>query len=76
MTALENLARVEAATHVFTPRQAIKTADHLAGRKQEIGKVIAATFAPGAHAVIYGERGVGKNLIGELRCATHVRHAN
>ena len=63
MAAPNYVARIEIAISVFTPRQAIGKADHLAGRRNEIGKVIAATFSPGAHAVIYGDRGVGKTSL-------------
>ncbi len=35
----------------------------MAGRKIEINKVMSAIFQPGAHAIIYGERGVGKTSL-------------
>ncbi|HEY1977755.1 MAG TPA: ATP-binding protein [Candidatus Baltobacteraceae bacterium] len=45
---------------VFTPAAPIAVAELFAGRKQQVAAVIDAINQPGQHAVLYGERGVGK----------------
>ena len=47
----------------FTPAAPVDSKDLFAGRKREIEKVIGTVFQPGQHAVIYGERGVGKTSL-------------
>ena len=59
----ENLRALGVASRIFTPRQAIRQFDHFAGRGYQIRKIIGAVFQPGAHAIIYGERGVGKTSL-------------
>lgn len=63
MISKTHLDKMQIALNVFTPRQAIRKADQLAGRKTEVNKVMSAIFQPGAHAIIYGERGVGKTSL-------------
>ena len=55
--------RLRLAMDIFTPRQAIRTPEHLAGRAVQQNKLIAAHLQAGAHAVVYGERGVGKTSL-------------
>ena len=45
---------------VFTPGAPIRKSELFAGRLNQIRRMIATIFGPGLHAVIYGERGVGK----------------
>ena len=45
---------------VFTPGSPIKRSELFSGRLDQIKKMIATIFRSGLHAVIYGERGVGK----------------
>ena len=47
----------------FTPGSAIKSTDLFAGRRREIEKAIGTVIQPGQHAMIYGERGVGKTSL-------------
>jgi hypothetical protein len=49
--------------HAFTPGAPIASHDLFAGRSREIQKAIATVFQPGQHAIIYGERGVGKTSL-------------
>lgn len=50
----------------FTPGRPVKDLDLLAGRNEQIGKVLDAVLSPGQHAAIYGERGVGKSSLANL----------
>lgn len=51
---------------VFTPNAPVSHKDSLQGRVGEIVRVIDAVAATGAHAVILGERGVGKTSLAGL----------
>lgn len=48
---------------VFTPSGPVQTLDMLAGRLDEITRIIGAVGDPGKHVVIYGDRGVGKTSV-------------
>jgi Cdc6-like AAA superfamily ATPase len=50
----------------FTPGLPVNRLDLLAGRTQQITKVLEAVVSPGQHATIYGERGVGKSSLANL----------
>ena len=58
-----DMEKIELATSLFTPRQAIKTSDQLSGRQSEIAKILQAIKERGAHAIIFGDRGVGKTSL-------------
>lgn len=47
----------------FTPNQPIDSRDLFAGREKQVDKVISTIFQRGAHAVLFGERGVGKTSL-------------
>ena len=47
----------------FTPGAPIDSRDLFAGRKRQVDKVIGTIFQRGQHAVIFGERGVGKTSL-------------
>ena len=49
--------------HVFTPGTPIRESELFAGRKPQIEKLAQRIRSPGNHAVIYGERGVGKSSL-------------
>ena len=51
---------------VFTPGAPVRRVDLLAGRRREIGRVISAVSQVGQHAIIFGERGVGKTSLAGL----------
>ena len=40
--------------------------DVFAGRREQMDRAFAAVFSPGEHAVIYGERGVGKSSLANI----------
>ena len=54
------------AATVFQPRTPIATRDLFAGRWDELITVADAVNQPGLHAVIYGERGVGKTSLANV----------
>jgi Cdc6-like AAA superfamily ATPase len=51
---------------VFTPSSPVDSKDLFAGRNQQIRTVISAIVQTGQHAVIYGERGVGKTSLANV----------
>ncbi len=58
---LDRTRRVAAA---FRPAAPIDRRDLFAGRGQEIADVFSIVSQPGQHAIVYGERGVGKTSLG------------
>lgn len=51
---------------VFTPAAPVSESDLFAGRHSQLRSVINAVGQPGQHAVIYGERGVGKTSLANV----------
>lgn len=51
---------------LFTPSTPIRLADLFAGRRGQIGQLIDAVAEPGRHAILYGERGVGKTSLSQI----------
>jgi len=51
---------------VFTPSAPIANESLFAGRKQQIARLINATSQRGQHAVLFGERGVGKTSLANV----------
>lgn len=47
----------------FTPSTPITSRDSFAGRSKELQTVIGVIVEPGKHAIIYGERGIGKTSL-------------
>src|SRR5581483_3978492 len=47
----------------FTPGAPIDSRDLFAGRKKQRDKVIGTIFQKGQHAILFGERGVGKTSL-------------
>lgn len=61
---------VTRATTVFQPRTPITTRDLFAGRWDELMAVVDAVNQIGLHAVVYGERGVGKTSLANVVAST------
>lgn len=61
---------VARATTVFQPRTPIATRDLFAGRWNELMAVVDAVNQVGLHAVIFGERGVGKTSLANVIAPT------
>ena len=60
---------------IFTPHQPISETDLLFGRQTEMRKMMETLNTPGQHALLFGERGVGKSSLatvvaGAVRVAT------
>ncbi len=53
-------------SRVFTPATAINSDDLFCGRKTQIRAVVDAINQIGQHAILYGERGVGKTSLGRI----------
>jgi len=51
---------------IFTPGTPVAERDMLVGRRFEIDTLKRAIVRPGQHAIIYGERGVGKTSLAEV----------
>ena len=51
---------------LFTPSTPIKLAELFAGRSDKMHQLIEAVAEPGRHAVLYGERGVGKTSLAQI----------
>jgi Cdc6-like AAA superfamily ATPase len=50
----------------FTPSAPIDSADLFAGRKRQVDRVMGVVFQRGQHAIIFGERGVGKTSLSNI----------
>ena len=59
----EQLARIRRARELFDPRSPVSDAELLAGRTAQTSRLIEAIEDPGAHTIVYGDRGVGKTSI-------------
>ena len=51
---------------LFTPSTPIRLADLFAGRRRQIDQLLDAVAEPGRHAILYGERGVGKTSLSQV----------
>src|SRR5262245_15419507 len=63
MTEPELLDRMRLAAEAFRPAAPIDRRGLFAGRSDEIAELFSVVAQPGQHAVIYGERGVGKTSL-------------
>lgn len=57
------LARARVLADVFRPSAPIDRRDRLAGRDVELAELLEVIHDPGRHAVVFGERGVGKTSL-------------
>jgi Cdc6-like AAA superfamily ATPase len=62
----EKLKRTVHAGAVFTPNAPINRKDLFAGRNSQVQNLLDAIFQRGQHAIIYGERGVGKTSLANI----------
>jgi hypothetical protein len=63
MDAAELLDRTRALGEAFRPAAPMARRDLFAGRSRQLGELFAVVSQPGQHAVVYGERGVGKTSL-------------
>jgi Cdc6-like AAA superfamily ATPase len=66
MTPNEKITRSVQAGGVFTPNAPINSKDLFAGRHVQVQNLLDAIFQRGQHAIIYGERGVGKTSLANI----------
>jgi Cdc6-like AAA superfamily ATPase len=71
----ELLERMRLLGEAFRPAAPTDRRDLFAGRQEQIGELFAVVGQPGQHAVIYGERGVGKTSIANVT-AQMIRSSN
>ncbi len=69
------LDRTRRVAEAFRPAAPINRRDLFAGRASQIADVFSIVSQPGQHAIVYGERGVGKTSLG-LVAAELLRAAN
>jgi Cdc6-like AAA superfamily ATPase len=68
------------ANQIFTPSAPVAIAELFAGRQKQMAQIIDAIGERGRHAIVYGERGVGKSSLAQIipfllpRGVEHVRH--
>lgn len=66
LTAEDWRAKEFEAAQLFSPAAPIDEKDLFAGRKEQIDKMLEAAWEKGKHAVLFGERGVGKTSLGRV----------
>lgn len=66
MSQSEKFLKITRINLAFTPNTPVNSTSLFAGRLKQIDKVLGAVFSPGQHAVIYGERGVGKTSLANI----------
>lgn len=62
----ERKIELSGARKVFTPHQPIRSGTLFWGRQKEVQKIIEHLNTPGQHAVLYGDRGVGKSSLANI----------
>jgi DNA polymerase III delta prime subunit len=70
-------AKIYDALEIFSPGAPIDESSLLAGRGKQLDQLVDAVFQRGLHAILYGERGVGKSSLANVfatRLMTPTRH--
>jgi len=68
------------ANQIFTPSAPVAIAELFAGRQKQMAQIVDAIGERGRHAIVYGERGVGKSSLSQIipfllpRAVEHVRY--
>ena len=63
---MKQIEKIDLLNRVFTPSQPIKQQDLFFGRNIQLRKVVEAINEYGQHAILYGERGVGKTSLANV----------
>ena len=69
----EQVERLLAVGQAFSPAAPITNRDLFAGRQAQLRTLIRVVAQPGQHALIYGERGVGKTSLARVTEGLHAR---
>ncbi len=64
--ARETKIRKSGVREVFTPHRPVQAVELFFGRQKEVGKILEQINTPGQHALLYGERGVGKSSLANV----------
>ena len=62
----ESAIRDSRVREVFTPHQPVNEVELLFGRDDEVSRILQNLNTPGQHALLYGERGVGKSSLANV----------
>lgn len=62
----EKWERIGQVTRAFSPAAPVTTRDLFAGRLEQMDSLMEVIVQPGTHAVVYGERGVGKTSLARV----------
>lgn len=66
LKATEKNAYTVKLTRAFRPGAPVDTQDFLAGRREQLTDILNATWQPGRHVILFGERGVGKTSVAKV----------
>lgn len=64
----ETLIKKSEVRKIFTPSQPVRALDLLLGRDSHINRLIEILNTPGQHALLFGDRGVGKSSLAKCAC--------
>lgn len=70
----EEKIRASGVREVFTPHQPIQTVDLFFGRQREVQALIEHLNTPGQHALLFGDRGVGKSSLANVASNLLLQH--
>lgn len=59
---------------IFTPSRPVQMIELLLGRETNIGRLIEILNTPGQHALLFGDRGVGKSSLANVTCSIIKMH--
>ena len=65
---MDSITRKNIIRTVFSPSSPIKDQDFFSGRIMQLQKIVDAINELGQHAILYGERGVGKTSLANIMC--------
>jgi hypothetical protein len=66
LKATEKSKYIVSLTKAFRPGAPVDTQDFLAGREDQLTDILNATWQPGRHVILFGERGVGKTSVAKV----------
>jgi hypothetical protein len=70
----EKRIQVSGVRSVFTPHQPVQAIELFFGRQAEVQKLVEQINTPGQHALLYGDRGVGKSSLANVAAKLLLRH--
>ncbi|MCP3962396.1 MAG: ATP-binding protein [bacterium] len=64
----ENAISNSGVRRVFTPYTPVDVVEHFCGREEQVSRLVSVINSPGQHALLYGDRGVGKTSLATIAC--------